>query len=153
MKLSKVVRERYDARTLQDLMEKGIATPYRRRLPGDLDFLNEAYRERVDITAEGKIKGVPIRIHILLDQKDGVPWSWAFILYLAQAERRGRKVDLKKVSDLAEKFSVGEQKIAWGVENHPIWTDSNRQLQIQALNLPPQNMTAFFKALFAKAVR
>lgn len=150
-----LLQERYDAGTLTTLIEQGTANPFHLSLQAGkiAEVLNTAYANRVDIDKQLEINGVPVKIHIRVDKTDGMPWSRTFTLNLTRAGRNGRVVDVDKIGELAERYSVPGKKIVVKDIIRPFWTNGGRDLQIFALNLPPGNIVHFFNTVLSEAIR
>ena len=136
-----LVQENYTTQFLANLRDQGKAKNYR-------------VEGRTDINHFDVVKDVPVLVFILVDEKDGTPWSWNFTFNLSAAKCNGRNVDVEKIKNLAERFSLPDRKI--GVElfnppRHSRWPSSNL-LQVAALNLPPANITGFLQAVFDEAI-
>lgn len=150
-----ILQEQYDKETLAALINQGKAKPFN-LIKGPtaeiVNLLNAVYAGRIDIDCREIINKMPVRIQILIDSADYIPWKWTFSFNLSEAERNNRTLDTAKIDELAEKHSLPDNKIGVTGCSHPFWTRGERLLQISALNLPPANIVNLFNAIFSDSI-
>lgn len=153
----RLLREQYSFEEIERLLQLGIAKEFP-RLPGKLgtgddgwaeamSAVSEDYKDRIGITLMDEVNGVPVRILIVVDRTNGIPWMWAFTFNETVGRKNGRIFSTEKTEDVL-RLTCGTRYVVCAERpshfSHSLWPN-NDLFMVNILNVEPANVIKFIE--------
>ena len=153
--MHQLLQERYTQDDLNRLVEQGKATPFNMRGVGPAtaalaERLNQEYAGMFDIKAiDYQSFHLPIHLWVRVDGKDGMSWTLTVSYLLGDTSYNLRKRELNQLAKKVGLVTKENWPIISITRMHPLasyWPEK-LVLQMHFLNMPPEKVVAFIRAV------